>query len=512
VFILTDDQGMGDMDIPGGDFENLMPNIRRLNEAGLNLTFYYSASLCTPARSSLMTGRYPVNARMGHGVVMATMPWGLPLSYKLLPEYLNDLGYTSYHVGKWHLGHYSKSHLPSARGFNSSMGYYGGYQHPQSYFYEWPGCSNSTGCVPDMHYNDEIYEVDGQFNTETFADEAERIIASHTDDPTPFFLYLAPNLIHMPVHPDESIVKSRESDLSSISDSWRRRMGAMAIMLDDFVYRIETAINNAGLMDNTILIYASDNGAQTEGSQMGAGSNYPLRGSKGSLFEGATRVPAFVYSPILGHSMDKTGSSQTSLFHVSDWLPTLIGGALGRSDLLPADLDGIDQWEWMAQTGTVTSAPRTKMIYNIDTATGISAVRVGSWKLLLNESDSVGWYDGDTWGLDMCFNTATNSIQLYNIDDDEEERVNLATQQPDIVSALRTEIDTVTSSAPSPAYCGVFDNAAITLWFEKNQVEPWIELSDSSEVHTCTQRLCPCFNRLLTFLLAIFVLCPCCNI
>ena len=148
VFILTDDQGVGDMDIAGGDFEGLMPNIRRLNEAGWNLTNYYSASLCTPARSSLMTGRYAVTTGMGHGVVMATQPWGLPLSEVLMPELLNRAGYTTHHVGKWHLGHYSKAHLPTARGFNDSLGYYGGYQHPETYFYEWPGCSNSSGCIP----------------------------------------------------------------------------------------------------------------------------------------------------------------------------------------------------------------------------------------------------------------------------------------------------------------------------------------------------------------------------
>lgn len=100
VFILTDDQGVGDMDIDGGDFEGLMPNIRRLNEAGWNLTNYYSASLCTPARSSLMTGRYAVTTGMGHGVVMATQPWGLPLSEVLLPELLVEAGYTTHHVGK----------------------------------------------------------------------------------------------------------------------------------------------------------------------------------------------------------------------------------------------------------------------------------------------------------------------------------------------------------------------------------------------------------------------------
>jgi len=474
---------MGDMDVEGGDFETLMPTIRRLNEAGVNFTSYYSASLCTPARSALMTGRYPVTTGMGHGVVMATQPWGLPLSEKIMPEYFAQAGYVSHHIGKWHLGHYSKSHLPTARGFNDSLGYYGGYQHPETYFYEWPGCSNDTGCVPDMHRNRVVYKKDGQFNTYTFADEAESIIAMHGEDKEPFFLYLAIPLIHMPVHPDADIMESRAEDLAGISNMWRRRMGAMAIMLDDFVDRIETALNEADLMQNSIIVYASDNGGQAEGSQMGAGSNYPLRGSKGSLYEGAVRVPAFIYSPLLGHSSTSQGTTFASLFHVSDWLPTLLGGAMGRADLVPETLDGVNQWQFLQ--GITTQEPRTSVLLNVDTVTGISAIRVGKWKLVLNESESVGWYDGETFGLDLCFQSATNSIQLFNLDEDEQERSDLSESQLDIVAALRSEIDTYIANAAFPAYCGDFDSDAIDQWFEENEVEPWIDLGSDNEDYTC---------------------------
>ena len=128
VFILSDDQGMGDMDFDGSDFEGLMPTIRALNEAGVNLTYYYSAAVCTPARSSLMTGKYSSSIGMHHSIVMGTQPWGLPLSERLLPQYLQDAGYNTYIIGKWHLGLYSPAALPNARGFNHSFGFYGGYQ------------------------------------------------------------------------------------------------------------------------------------------------------------------------------------------------------------------------------------------------------------------------------------------------------------------------------------------------------------------------------------------------
>lgn len=487
VFILTDDQGMGDMDITGGDFESLMPNIRKLNEAGLNITHYYSASLCTPARSALMTGRYPVNTGMQHGVVMATQPWGLPLSEKLLSEYFQEIGYSTYHIGKWHLGHYSKSHLPTARGFDSSMGFYGGYQHPKSYFYEWPGCSNSSGCLPDMHRNNEVYDVDGQFNIDTFGDETESVISKHSleNSGVPLFLYLAPPLIHMPVHPDETVMSENSEALSSLSNIWRRRMGGMAIMLDTFVKRVYTSLDNNGLMDNSVIIFASDNGAQAEGSQMGAGSNFPLRGSKGSLYEGATRVPAFVYSPLLGHSLDKKGTNYDHLTHVTDWLPTIMDGIIGRGDVLSDDIDGVNHWDWMKGDADDSEPPRNSIVYNIDTVTGISAIRVGKWKLLLNESSDVGWYDGDTFGLDFCASTATNSVQLYDLESDEEERYDLSMQQPEVVAELRSSIDQYISSAKYPAYCGVDDDRGIDKWFECNEIEPWLNLTSSSEDYDC---------------------------
>jgi len=484
VFILTDDQGVGDMDIAGGDFENFMPTVKRLNEAGWNLTNYYSASLCTPTRSSLMTGRYAVTTGMGHGVVMATQPWGLPLSETLMPEYLKSAGYATHHVGKWHLGHYSKAHLPTARGFDDSMGYYGGYQHPETYFYEWPGCTNSTGCVPDMHRDKDVYSQDGQFNVYTFADEAERIIEQHGADGEPFFLYLAVPLIHMPVHPDPDVMEARADDLAGIPDVWRRRMGAMSIMLDTFVSRVEKALVVQGLMNDTIIVYASDNGAQVEGSQMGAGSNFPLRGSKGSLYEGAVRVPAFVYSPLLGHTLDssESGGSIDGLFHVTDWLPTLMS-AVGRSDLLSSSsaltLDGVDQWDYLL--GNEEDSPRTQVLLNVDTVTGISGIRVGNFKLLLNESSDVGWYDGDSPGLDMCFMSATQSIQLFDLDSDEEERSDIALSQPELVASLRAEIDRYIAAAPQPAYCGVADEDAIEKWFTRNEIEPWIKLDEDDE-------------------------------
>ena len=339
-----------------------------------------------------------------------------------------------------------------------------------------------------MHRDKRVYAQDGQFNVYTFADEAEAILQQHAaeleEDPNsaPFFLYLAVPLIHMPVHPDPEVMADRDADLMVIDDMWRRRMGAMSIMLDGFVARVETSLRVTGLMNNTIIIYASDNGAQVEGSQMGAGSNFPLRGSKGSLYEGAVRVPAFVYSPLLGHSDETPGGSIDGIFHVSDWLPTLLQGALGR-DLSSYNLalDGVDQWDYLL--GAVDAAPRTQVLLNLDTVTGIAAIRMGNYKLLLNESTDVGWYSGDEPGLDLCFASCTNTVQLFDLSTDEEERQDVSQQQTELVASMRAEVQRYWSIAPAPAYCGVSDEDAVDKWFRKNQVEPWISLDVDDEGH-----------------------------
>jgi arylsulfatase A-like enzyme len=499
VFILTDDQGMGDMDYNGNDMDGMMPTIRKYNEAGVNMTTYYSLPLCTPARSALMTGTYPLNHGMQHGVIMGTKPFGLPLKYKILPEYLSEAGYSTYHIGKWHLGHYSKAHLPTARGFDQSIGYYGGYQHPTSHMYEWPGCSNTTGCVPDMHVNEKGFpEVSGQFNSYVFRDEAVKLIEEHasTSD-SPMFMYFALPLMHMPVHPDEDVLVQYKDTLSRIEDKWRRKNAAMGIMLDNIFSDVTNALKNAGMMDNTVIVFASDNGAMATGSESGAGSNYPLRGSKGSLFEGGVRVPAFIYSPLLGHSIDSTATASKTqlrgLVHVSDWLPTLMS-AVGRSDLLEDTLlDGIDQWDWISQTseGSVTptdTAPRTEILYNIDPTTGIAALRTGDWKLILNSTSYIGWFDGDTWGTEFCVLNPTNSEMLFNLGDDECEHVDVASEYPEIVTKMKQTLAQFVQMAEPIAYCDENWPSASAMWREKNQVEPWIEIGSPGEA---TDYECP---------------------
>lgn len=155
------------------------------------------------------------------------------------------------------------------------------------------------------------------------------------------------------------------------------------------------------------------------------------------------------------------------MFHVTDWLPTLIGGMLGRPLLLPADLDGIDQWDWLlsaVEQGTDSgivlksstkssdlldsgsdeppSAPRTEFVYNVDTVTGISAMRRDNFKLILNESLEVGWHSPYHWGSEVCtpVDMHTNSVQLYDLEKDPEERVECSAVYPAVVKSMQSAL------------------------------------------------------------------------
>lgn len=118
-------KGFDDISLHGSD-QIPTPNIDAVLSYGIGLNRYYTGPMCTPARSSLLTGKYPSSVGMQHYVISNYEPWGLSLTDKLLPEYMKDSGYDTHMVGKWHVGHYEKRRTPTRRGFDSFFGCYGG--------------------------------------------------------------------------------------------------------------------------------------------------------------------------------------------------------------------------------------------------------------------------------------------------------------------------------------------------------------------------------------------------
>ena len=195
IFFYIDDQGFNDMGPNSTDLWWATPTILGLHSTGgIWLDNYYGQHICTPSRASLLTGLYPSHSGMQHSMISGNVMWGLPLQYKLMPEYLKDTaGYRTHMVGKWHLGHFSLSHTPKQRGFDTFFGFFSGYESYYGHVSEVSaGCMNyDWGCWYDLR-NEGQPVKSGDYGPYMMMDTVDALIESHANenDPTahPFFL------------------------------------------------------------------------------------------------------------------------------------------------------------------------------------------------------------------------------------------------------------------------------------------------------------------------------------
>ncbi|KAK3801923.1 hypothetical protein RRG08_004789 [Elysia crispata] len=340
IFILADDLGWNDVGYHNPDI--ISPNIDLLADTGIKLNQSYMQPLCSPSRAALMSGLYPFRLGLQHIVIDQEQPVCLPLGRKLLPQVLQDNGYRTHMVGKWHLGFCNWACTPTYRGFES---FYGFHSHSEDYY------THSYSGYSDYWFNKTVNKASsGTYSAHDFATRAEQIIGSH-DPNSSLFLYLAFQNVHMPLQaPDEYL------DLyQDITDNKRKLFSGLVTAMDDAVGRVVTALIDRDLYTDSIIVFSSENGGWT----LFGGNNFPLRGGKFSLFEGGTRVPAFVHSPLLRN----TGLTYAGIIHAVDWFPTLLSaaGILPRES--PSDLDGVDQWEAIT---AMSPSRRSEVVYNLD--------------------------------------------------------------------------------------------------------------------------------------------------
>jgi len=246
-----------------------------------------------------------------------------------------------------------------------------------------------------------------------------------------------------------------ETRLSQIPNSLRRTFAGMTIYLDHVMKYMVGNLTKHDMWKSTVLVYVSDNGADP--TNTGAGSNWPLRGRKSTLFEGGIKVPAFVYSFLL--PLSSQGITYGNMVHATDWLPTLIEGVLGRRDLLASStipdsarqrqsLDGVNQWDDILNGGgsyVAKSPPRSEIFVNLDYLNAshfwqgfdTAAIIVAPWKLILNERNETAWpisTQEDTnehkeGSYEYLFNF------LFNLADDPNESTNLIDTYPEKVKS-----------------------------------------------------------------------------
>ena len=500
VFVLADDVGYGTIS------SDVTPFMQSLKDDGISLETYYSQESCTPARAALLTGRYPLTVGVQFYEQGAATDGGLPDDETTIANVLADEGYTTYMLGKWNLGNAAASQLPTSRGFNYYLGFL------DAYSYYWSKRNPDFPDYKDFMYADNkcYYQYDGsdieQYSTSFFQNAAVASIEGHDFDASPMFLYVAFQSARAPFEdtgystglPDSYMEDIGTTDAmeyiqKNVEGSVQQQYFKSVAVMDLSVAFIYFSLEKAGQLDNTYFIFASDNG----GCPTAGGRNYPLRGTKGSLFEGGTKVEAFIYNE--GFSSKVRGQKYTNMFHVSDWFPTILDMAgVKYSPKSKYALDGVSHLDAMVDGA---DAPRSAMLYNYyyDPSTPSEdlwngkafAVRNERYKLMhtFDSPMSGAWYgqsttmafDDDLKSFDGCAQfmaqkSGTFTYFLFDLQEDPNENVNLygsSDKYKAIQDELYSQLDKYSNNAA--AYCSsMFDATSEDAWkLSSNYVVPW---------------------------------------
>lgn len=404
VLIIADDLGYGDLGSYGAP-DVKTPNLDRLAREGVRLTDYYAnASVCTPTRAALITGRYqqrvllerpistePANTSSGLSV-------GLPVTGRSLPQLLKDSGYTTGLLGKWHLGFKPPFH-PNAHGFSYFWGYLAGY-------IDWYTHVRGDG-ERDLWENDKPITVDGYFGR-ALATRAVEFIREHARQP--FFLEVALGAPHWPFQSPRRpsvAVRTNNSMFERPADANPPSRADYVEILEDAdadVGRILDALQQQGLAQNTLVIFISDNGGEW------LSRNTPFFHRKDSLWEGGLRVPAIFKWP----GVLPAGGVSSQVAITMDLTATILAAA--GADAKGAKLEGIDLLPLLK--GNTPPVERTLFWRIAMPERQQRAVRSANWKVLIDGSQQL----------------------LFDVARDPGERNDLAAERPDLVRTLIAQI------------------------------------------------------------------------
>lgn len=401
VVLYADDAGYADFSVHGGPFPT--PRIDALASQGVRFTSgYVASSLCSPSRAALLTGRYPT--RFGHEnnpPVAGGERSGLPLTETLLSERLQQAGYTTAAIGKWHLG--DAAHFrPNQRGFDHFSGFLRG---ERSYL------PKRAARLGEWRVDDREVAERFTYVTDHIADEAvARIDATHR----PLFLYVAFSAVHAPMEAQPSDLEKLDAKVTGK----RRKLGGMTVAMDRAVGRILDALDRSAFHDDALVFFINDNGA---GPKNG-GSNAPFRGGKSRVYEGGVRVPFFARIP----GVDP--ASFAAPVSTIDVAPTALAAA---GVPIPPALDGVDLVPYLKDPSS--GPPHQALFWRIGKDW---AARVGDLKLVHDRRDGFGFFDlaadpGETTDLGLEHPARAQVLQAW-------EQWNEANVEPAFLSATET--------------------------------------------------------------------------
>ncbi len=449
VFILADDLGWSDTTLYGHTKFYRTPNLERLAKRGMLFTRAYAASpLCSPTRASIMTGQSParigITAPVCHeptvqlvATVQAKAPafkkalicnsvTRLNTNYFTLAKAFKAAGYATGHFGKWHLG--SEPYSPLRHGFDVDLPHWAGPGPAGSYVAPWK-FGNFTERVPQEHIEDRM------------GDEAVAWMEKNKDHP--FFLNYWQFSVHAPFNAKASLISKYRTVSDPNDPQHSPTYAAMVESMDDAVGKLLDAIDRCGIADHTVVVFFSDNGGNMYDTVDGTTptSNRPLRGGKGTVYEGGTRVPCVVSWP----GLTQPGSRNDTIIQSSDFYPTFVQ-LLGLKTQPGQVFDGVSIAEAFSghpvnRTAIFTYFPHSPNVP--DTLPPAVTVVADHWKLIRL------FYEGEN---------QTHAYRLYDLRQDVGESHDVAAAQPERVRALDALIQKFLVNAravlpqPNPAY------------------------------------------------------------
>ena len=413
VMILSDDMGYAQPGFTGGN-RALTPRLDQFATESMQLTQFYTHSVCAPTRAAFLTGRYAFRTwsdwrseDFGKPSYLAKLGLSLPTNEqgertrrihaldteeRTVAEALQEAGYFTSIIGKWHCGEWLKEHLPMQQGFMHQYGHYAWGIDYNTFLIE------HNAPVPfhvyDWHRNEQPIQEEG-YTTDLIAAEFERVLATQSSD-QPFFIYVPFNAVHGPIN-----IVPRYTERYSAAD-------AALKCYDDAVGRILDALDRHGFSDETLVFVTNDNGGLTEES------NRPYRGTKNTTFEGGVRVPCLVRWP----GRTKVASTNGGMMHIIDCFSTFVALAGGRLNQ-ERRLDSLDMTDMLFDG---SPSPRSEIIFEVAGSVRVPTIRRNEFKLM-----------GDL---------------LFNVVKDPSETTDIAGQHPRIVDELTARLHEVAEQRP----------------------------------------------------------------
>lgn len=410
---MTDDQGYGDLSCMG-ETDFLTPHLDELAENGVRFTDFYAGSpVCSPSRASLLTGRYPGNAGVRAILAGHRKATGLQPETPTIARALKDIGYQTALIGKWHLG-LKDGCRPNDNGFDYFYGFLAGCVDYYSHVFYWSMADGSTNPTHDLWENEKELYDNGKYMTEMISEKAvEKIREMHEKD-QPFFLYVAYNAPHYPMHAPKKYL-----DRFPHLPPDRRIMAAMLSAVDDGVGAMTDELKRLGIMDDTVIYFQSDNGPSRESRNWMDGTPDPyyggtagaLKGHKFSLYEGGIRVPCLLGwrnhippAQVIGEPCAAMDAFPTFL--------TMAGG-----DPEKYELDGSDISDVLMNGAR---SPHQELFWEMEDQT---AIRQGDYKLVMNGR--------------LCESETPDApLFLSDLSKDPGETKNLARDMPEVTKEL----------------------------------------------------------------------------